>query len=99
RRQVWNRYRRVWTNDGVVLLEVEARKGEKVVTFLCDLDKLELVKSRIWRISDRGYVVASDGTFFHREVLPGYEKVDHINGNPRDDRGVNLRDGSNGINE
>ncbi len=102
RKQVQNRYRRVWTADGHVYLEVEVlnRNGDVATTFLCDIEKLELVKSHRWASASNGYIVTSSGCIlFHREVLPGFEKVDHINGNILDNRLVNLRDGSRGVND
>lgn len=95
RDDVKNRYRHVWADDGTEYLEVMLQDG---TCFLCDVQDLELVNSTVW-ISNGGYVVTRTGVKFHRLVLPGCAQVDHINGNPMDERRANLRDGSDGVNE
>lgn len=97
---VRNKYRYVWTDDGTKLLEVEAVEDitYALTTFLCNIQDLELVKSRAWRIDNEGYVVASYSVRFHRCILPDCDEVDHINGNRKDNRRINLRDGSAGVN-
>lgn len=62
-------------------------------TALIDMRDAHLIQGRAWCVAGRGYVIASDTTKLHRLIMgagPG-EEVDHINGNPLDNRRSNLR--------
>ncbi|MFJ7665583.1 HNH endonuclease [Lysinibacillus sp. NPDC097195] len=73
-------------------------KGED---FIFDLEDLERVSKSSWCISKTGYLVArinKKNTKLHRYILDldnPKEVVDHINGNPMDNRKENLRICSN----
>lgn len=85
-----NQYRHIWTSDGREYLQVMMQHNHM---FICDLNQLELVQSCIWYWHN-GYAYNGKKGRFHRNVLPGFEEVDHINGNRSDDRRCNLRDGT-----
>ena len=75
-------------------VELKTTRGE---IFLVDIDNLELTQSRTWCVSKTGYLVASvDGKTvkLHRYLLNldnPKDIIDHINGNPLDNRMSNLR--------
>jgi hypothetical protein len=78
-------------------------KGEKGVVVQIDSDDTDLLKRFSWRVNDSGYVVTSVqranlrwGTDKLHRVLLGLslgdgKEVDHVNGDPLDNRRVNLR--------
>jgi hypothetical protein len=76
------------------VLRVYTKKGE---TILVDAEDAEKAKKFSWCISKTGYVVANIGgkvIKLHRFLLGIEEQkeiVDHINGNPLDNRRINLR--------
>jgi len=66
------------------------------VDFMFDVEFLDKVKKYSWCLSATGYLVANVNykvTKLHRYILdaPPDLVVDHINGNPKDNRVINLR--------
>lgn len=80
------------------LAEVPLTNSDLVAVI--DADLIDKILCRKWYLTPDGYVKSTDHRgerFLHRVVCPTNE-VDHINGNPLDNRLSNLRDGSNGVN-
>jgi hypothetical protein len=85
------------TNDYIIkgdIVEMYTNKGEP---FIFDLDCLERVKAYSWCTAHGSYLVANINykvTRLHRYILGlscPETIVDHINGNPKDNRTINLR--------
>lgn len=61
--------------------------------FICDIQDIEVVKSRTWYLNSNGYARSSNGEYFHRIItnVPNDYIVDHINRDKLDNRQCNLR--------
>lgn len=102
-----SRYRKYHTfdlPDKVSTSTFEIKGDELLVTtksnetILCDADDFGKVKDFSWYVSSSGYAATTDNgmlMYMHRLIkkdeLQADEEVDHINGNPLDNRKVNLR--------
>lgn len=86
-RQVTNEY--IYHDD---CIEIITKKGESILIDKCDF---EVCSKHSWCISKTGYAVANikgKVTKMHRLILkPNDKVVDHINGNPLDNRRKNIR--------
>lgn len=62
---------------------------------IIDASDVDLVKNIKWRLNCNGYVIntpkGKPAVFLHRRILGVDQFVDHINGNPLDNRKCNLR--------
>lgn len=76
-------------------LVITRNNGEKIYSQI-DLDQLDLVKKKHWNYTNAGYIRSckSDGYMFLHRFLKNAKKedtVDHIDGNPLNNRLSNLR--------
>ena len=76
---------------------IQNRRGEVISSFLIDEEDAHLLQYK-WRLRKDGYVYRGENRqklFLHREILNNInlegKVIDHINGNPRDNRRCNLR--------
>lgn len=86
--------------DGYVYFNVYNQKCNWVGYFVIDLCDLELVKYHKWRFNSFGHVVTGSGKNIRdiSHIILGIDKsldseiiVDYVNGNPRDNRRINLK--------
>lgn len=76
---------------GLVMREIYIHPGRYMLVSDCDYERLAYMN---WSISPTGYVWhARSCTYVHRKIMnpPAGIEVDHINGNPLDNRRSNLR--------
>lgn len=87
------------TAGEVTYIQLYDRIGQKTAEAIIDTESIDVVKGYKW-YSSRKYVISAPGTNkrsvrLHRLVLgvhdSSYPFVDHINGNPLDNRAANLR--------
>ena len=64
--------------------------------FLLDTEDLNVLDGNNWRVDKMGYIRSGHNNLLHRMILKPFKGkvVDHINGNPSDNRKNNLRIGS-----
>ena len=97
---------RLVTIQEIAYLEVTTQKLD--ITFLCDIKNYTKLRQHIWFAHKNGntfYIetnIKKDNKCknlkFHRLIHPDFKMIDHINRIGYDNREINLRDGSNGIN-
>lgn len=71
--------------------EIVTARGQR---FVIDLEDVEKVRGRSWHSNRKGYALAAKGTpLLHRLLLeaPPTMQVDHIDGDPANNRRINLR--------
>ncbi len=102
---VKNLWRRRIDLEGEEYIEVQLQDGEDKC-FTCDPEDLPLVEENRCYFEGMGddnfYVVTGSKKvthLFHRNLHPEWKKIDHIDRNALNNRRLNLRDGSNGVNE
>ena len=90
--------------NGETILNLYNKKKEKIAETIIDEDMYYILIKYTWCLNGRGYVQSKiDGKIIrlHRYILNCYDetiKVDHINGNPLDNRKINLRFSTNNEN-
>ena len=87
--------------DDVVYFNLyDGRNSKKIAEFLIDKEDIEKVKYHKWRFNSFGHVVTGSGKNIRdiSHIILGIDKsldseiiVDYVNGNPRDNRRINLK--------
>lgn len=84
--------------DSQVIFNLYNHNCEKISEFIIDLEDLNIIKYKKWRLNAYGYVCSGNKhtnnyILLHRLLLNASEEdnVDHINNNPLDNRKSNLR--------
>lgn len=64
-----------------------------------DLEDFPKCSQELWSDNGLGYAKSGRVGYLHRLLCPGWQAVDHVNHDLRNNHRSNLRDGSNGINQ